>query len=64
MSWYLSHFKSMPVAGLKSMSVLHHKDSSVDSPQRAWIAREEEEEDRERELDIGREEEGGYTLSY
>lgn len=36
--WYLSHFKSLPVAGLKSMSVLHLRGSSVDSPLRAWIA--------------------------
>lgn len=50
----------MPVAGLKSMSVLHLRDSSVGSPQRAWIARK-----KEREIDIGKEEggrEGGGTL--
>lgn len=44
------------------MSVLHLRDSSVGSPQRAWIARK-----KEREIDIGKEEggrEGGrYTLS-
>lgn len=47
----------MPVASLKSMSVLHLRDSSVGSPQRAWIARK-----KEREIDIGKEEEGGGTL--
>lgn len=46
---YLSHFKSMPVAGLKSMSVLHLRDSSVDSPLRAWIPRK-----RERKAEKGR----------
>lgn len=40
------------------MSVLHLRDSSVGSPQRAWIARK-----KEREIDIGKEEEGGGTLS-
>lgn len=44
--WYLSHFKSMPVAALKSMSVLHLGDSSAGSPQRAWTARRTESEIR------------------
>lgn len=52
--WYLGHFESMPVAGLKSMSVLHLRDSSVGRPQRGWIARR-----KERRIDIGKEEEAG-----
>lgn len=47
----------MPVAGLKSMSVLHLRVSSVGSLQRAWRARREG-----REIDFGKEEEGGGTL--
>lgn len=57
MPWYLSHFKSMLVAGLKSMRVLHLRVSSVASPLRAQIARQ-----KEGEIDIGKEEEGGSTL--
>ena len=46
----------MAVAGLKSMSVLNLRDSSLGSPLRDRIA-------RKREIDIGKEEEGGEVHS-
>lgn len=45
----------MPVAGLKSMRVLHLRVSSVGSPQRGY-------QGRAREMDGGKEEEGGNAL--
>lgn len=56
---YLSHFKSMPVVALKSMSVLHLGDSSAGSPQRAWTARRMESEIKGRVL----KERGGALLA-
>lgn len=58
--WYLSYFKSMPVASLKSMSELHLRDSSANSPQRAWaVGKTERKETAKRgETESG----GGFTL--